>query len=126
MRMHSKATFTCRVASTASVIIAVCVVCALGPMPARGEDLQDSAQPAGAKAPTPSAMVSLIDRLASKGVLTKQDAENLVSMAEADAADAKVEAAEARLAAAKAEAAAARARAALARANEELALARTN
>jgi len=68
--------------------------------------------PVGAKSPPPSAMVSLISRLASRGLLTKQDAEDLTAMAEADAADARVEAAEARLAAARAEAAATRTRAA--------------
>jgi putative porin len=107
-------------------VFAICAACVIGPMPARAEDTSDSAAPSAAKPSTPSAMVSLINRLAARGLLTKQDAEDLTSMAEADAADARVEAAEARLAAAKAEAAAARARAALARANEELALARAN
>lgn len=108
------------------VVAALCAVCMIGPMPARAEDTQDPAAPAGGKAPVPSALVTLINRLAARGVLTKQDAEDLGSMAEADAADARVEAAEARLAAAKAEAAAARARAALARATVELELARAN
>jgi hypothetical protein len=94
-------------------------------MPARAEDTSDSA-PAAGKAPTPTALVSLINRLAAKGMLSKQDAEDLNSMAEADAADARVEAAEARLAAAKAEAAAARARAALSRAVSELAVSRAS
>lgn len=108
------------------VILAVCIACIVGPMPARAEDTTESPAPAGAKASAPSAMVSLINRLAARGLLTKQDAEDLNTMAEADAADARVEAAEARLAIAKAEAAAARARAALARATAELALARSD
>jgi hypothetical protein len=108
------------------VVFTVCLACVFGPMPARAEDTPDAPASAGAKAPTPSAMVSLINRLTARGLLTKQDAEDLTSMAEADAADARVEAAEARLAAAKAEAAAARARAALARATAELALARAD
>ncbi len=95
-------------------------------MPARAEETLDSTAPASAKTSTPSAMVSLVNRLAARGLLTKQDVEDLTSMAEADAADARVEAAEARLAAAKAEAAVARARAALSRATAELLLARAD
>lgn len=108
------------------VILVVCAACVMGPMRARAEDAQDPEPRTGAKGAAPSAMVTLINRLAAKGVLTSQDREDLTSMAEADAADARVEAAEARLAAAKAEAAAARARAGLARANAELQLARAN
>ncbi len=106
-------------------LFAICAACIVGPMPARAEDTSDSA-PAAGKAPTPTALVSLINRLAARGMLSKQDAEDLNNMAEADAADARVEAAEARLAAAKAEAAAARARAALSRAVAELAATKAN
>lgn len=107
-------------------VLATCVACVAVPAVGRAEDTPDSAQQSGAKTSSPSAMVSLINRLASRGLLTKQDEAELVSMAEADAADAKVEAAEARLAAAKAEAAAARARVQLSKASAELAQAKAN
>ena len=106
--------------------LAACVACVVVVVPivGRAEDTPDSAAQAGARTPSPSAMVSLINRLAARGVLTKQDQSDLVGLADADAADARVEAAEIRLAAAKAEAAAARARVQLSMANSELALAK--
>ena len=107
-------------------VLATCVAFVAVPVVGRAEDTPDSAQQSGAKTSSPSAMVSLINRLASRGLLTKQDEVDLVAMAEADAADAKVETAEARLAAAKAEAAAARARVQLSKASAELAQARAN
>jgi hypothetical protein len=81
------------------------------------DDAAAGAPAASSPPPAPqSAMIGLIDRLAVRGALTKQDAAVLRSQAEADAADARVQAAEVMLAAAKADAAAARAQAALAQA----------
>jgi len=106
--------------------LATCIACVVVPVVGRAEDTPDTAAQASAKTSSPSAMVSLINRLASRGLLTKQDEADLVGMAEADAADARVEAAEARLAAARAEAAAARARVQLSKASADLAAARAN
>jgi len=99
---------------------AACFACMTGSVAARAEDA-GAAPPAAEKPPENNTMVSLINRLAERGALTKQDAADLVVQAEADAADAKVRAAEAALAVAKAEAAAARARADAARAIAALA-----
>jgi len=93
---------------------AACFACLTGTVAARAEDASGTPAPAD-KVPA-NTMVNLINRLAEHGALTKQDAADLVSQAEADAADAKVREAEANLAVAKAEAAAARARADAARA----------
>jgi hypothetical protein len=65
---------------------------------------------------TDNAMISLIKKLEERGALTKQDADALISQAEADAADARVQAAEVLLATAKADAAVARVQAALSQA----------
>ena len=64
-----------------------------------------------------SAIMMLINKLAERGTITKQDAAELAAQANADAADARVQVAEAQLAAAKADAALARAQAAAAQAN---------
>jgi hypothetical protein len=104
-----------------ALIAAVLIfACSLG-YEARADDSSSNSPPAQAKPATPSAMVSLIKRLAERGVLSNQDAADLISQAEADAADARVQAAESALAAARAEAAAARARAEAARATAALA-----
>ncbi len=105
-------------------VAAVFYACALL-TPARADESSAAANPQP-KSSTPSAMVSLINRLMEHGVLSKQDASDLIIQADADAADARVQAAEAILAAAKAEAAAARARADAARANAALARAQAN
>jgi Putative porin len=102
------------------VATAACIMCTFGSFAARAEDVPTPETPAAAKPATPSAMVNLINRLAQRGVLTKEDAADLAAQAEADAADARVQAAEAQLAAARAEAAAARARAEVARTRDAL------
>ncbi len=87
------------------------------PVPsANAQDAGEARQAAPAPAPEKSTMVSLIERLASRGALSKDDAVELVAQANADSADARVQAAEAVLAAAKAEAALAKAQAAAAQA----------
>jgi hypothetical protein len=103
------------------VATAACIMCTFGSFAARAEDVPTPETPAAAKPATPSAMVNLINRLAQRGVLTKEDAADLAAQAEADAADARVQAAEAQLAAARAEAAAARARAEVVRTRDALA-----
>jgi hypothetical protein len=105
------------------VATAACIMCTFGSFAARAEDVPTPETPAAAKPATPSAMVNLINRLAQRGVLTKEDAADLAAQAEADAADARVQAAEAQLAAARAEATAARARAEVARTRDALAAA---
>jgi hypothetical protein len=69
-------------------------------------------------------MALLIERLSARGVLTKDDAAELLAQANADSADARVQAAEAVLAAAKADAALAKAQAAEAQAAYALARAK--
>src|SRR5579871_4710741 len=112
-----------RRALTAALVI---FACTLGYEVRAADDSSSNPTPAQAKSGTPSAMVSLIKRLAERGVLSNQDAADLVSQAEADEADSRVQAAESVLAAAKAEAAAARARAEATRAMAALARAQAN
>ena len=81
---------------------------------ADGSPAQAQASPAVQDSGSGNAMVSLIRKLEERGAITKQDADQLVSKAEADAADARVQAAEILLATAKADAASARVQAALA------------
>jgi hypothetical protein len=91
-------------------------ICAAQAMHAADQSASPSAAPAAQaaepgvpSAPSPSAMARLINRLVERGALTKQDAAELLLLADADAADARAQAALA--AAAQAQAAAAQAQA---------------
>src|SRR5450432_3202415 len=66
---------------------------------------------AGAPAPAPSVTVTLINRLVERGALNKQDAAELLLLAEADAAEARAQTAMVQSALAQAAAAEARSKA---------------
>lgn len=73
--------------------------------------LLQAAPPADPSLASQTALASLINRLAARGVLTKEDSVELALLAEADAADARAQAAAVQAAEARAAAAEARARA---------------
>ncbi len=107
---HSKTNFS----RSRVVLLALIIGASLAQPGFAAEPDNDAA--AGATPPAQSLTVTLINRLVARGALTKQDSDDLLLMAEADAAEAKAQAALAQATLAQANATLARAKAMLAQA----------